>query len=309
MNTHRIIVQIVAIGLLAGCSGNDAGSIEASGTIEGTDVNVGTEVAGKIRELRVEEGADVKTGDTLVVIDDTDYQLQLRQAVANELAATAQYRLAVAGSRKEDVIQAESAYKNAGKDYVRLKDLLASQTVTQKQFDDAEARYVAAEQTYQKLVRGLRSDEIAAVAARRDQAQAHADQLRKKVRDCFILAPMHGVVTLRAIEVGELVTMGANVIRITYMEKIKLTIYVNETDLGNVRLGQTATVSIDADSEKKYTGRIVYISPTAEFTPKNVQTKEERTKLVFGVRIEVENPDGSLKPGLPADAVLDVRSK
>lgn len=309
MSTHCGVSSVILLAFLAGCSGNDTGTLEASGTIEGTDVNIGTEVAGKVLALRVEEGSSVTTGDTLVLIDDTDYRIQLRQAIANEEAATAQYRLAAAGARKEDLIQAEAAYRNAEKDYRRLKDLLASQTVTQKQFDDAEARFIGAEQAYQKLERGLRSDEIATVAARRDQAQAQADQLRKRMRDCIILAPTSGVITLRAVEPGELVTMGATILRITYLEKVKLTIYVNEADLGNVRLGQSASITIDSDREKQFPGRIVYISPTAEFTPKNVQTKEERTKLVFGVRIEVENPDGFLKPGLPADAVLDVSSR
>ncbi len=302
---HHIVIVLVCVIVVAGCSGNDTGKIEASGTVEGTDVTISAETTGKVREVRVEEGTRVKAGDTLVIIDDTDYQIQLRQAVANEQGASAQYRLAVAGSRKEDVIQAEAVYRNAEKDYKRIQVLLASQSVTQKQFDDAEARYVSAEQTYQKLVHGLRSDEIVAAGARRDQAQALADQLRKKVRDCSIVAPMSGMVTLRAVEVGELVNPGAGIVRITYLEKVNLTIYINETDLGKVQLGQTATISIDADPEKKYAGKIVYISPTAEFTPKNVQTKEERTKLVFGVKIEVENPDGALKPGLPADAVLN----
>ena len=103
-------------------------------------------------------------------------------------------------------------------------------------------------------------------------------------------------------EPGELVAVGTNVLRLTYLDKVKLTIYVNETDLGKVKLRQGAKVSIDTDAKRSYDGIVVFISPVAEFTPKNVQTKEERTKLVFGVKIEVPNPDGSLKPGLPADA-------
>jgi len=267
-------------------------------------VNIGTEVAGRVKEVRVDEGAKVSKGDTLLIIDDADYQIQLRQALGNFAAADAQYRLAVQGSRKEDILQAEAAFKSAQGDYSRMKELLASKTVTQKQFDDAEARYISAQQTYEKLKTGLRSDEIVAARARRDQAAAQADQLRKKVSDCYILAPSSGTVTLRAVEPGELVTMGANILRITYLEKVKLTIYVNEADLGRIRLGQEASVKIDSDEERSHTGRIVYISPTAEFTPKNVQTKEERTKLVFGVKIEVDNKDGVLKPGLPADATI-----
>jgi HlyD family secretion protein len=144
--------------------------------------------------------------------------------------------------------------------------------------------------------------EIRGARDRRDQASAQVELLRKKVRDCRILSPSDGTVTLRGVEPGELVAVGTNVLRLTYLDKVKLTIYVNETDLGKVKLRQGAKVSIDTDAKRSYDGIVVFISPVAEFTPKNVQTKEERTKLVFGVKIEVPNPDGSLKPGLPADA-------
>jgi HlyD family secretion protein len=244
----------------------------------------------------------VARGDTLVVIDDTEYALQLVQGEAGLASLESAYQLAVEGSRQEDVIQAKAADETAQSDERRMKDLLASETITQKQYDDAYARSVAAEQTYQKLHRGSRPEEIRGARVRRDQASAQVELLRKKVRDCRILAPSDGTVTLRGVEPGELVAVGTNVLRLTYLDKVKLTIYVNETDLGKVKLRQGAKVSIDTDAKRSYDGIVVFISPVAEFTPKNVQTKEERTKLVFGVKIEVPNPDGSLKPGLPADA-------
>ncbi|MBX2992287.1 MAG: efflux RND transporter periplasmic adaptor subunit [Bacteroidetes bacterium] len=303
---QRVFVLLLAAGLTVpgGCSGNDRNAIEASGTIEGTNINIGSEVAGKVKEVWVMEGTRVSAGDTLVVIDDTDYQIQLRQALANAAAADAQYRLALEGSRKEDILQAEAAYKTSRTDYERMKELLAAQTITQKQYDDVYARFVSAEQTYQKLVRGLRKPEIEIARARREQAEAQADQLRKKVRDCSIVAPAEGTVTLKSVEVGELVTPGANVIRLTYLDIVKIVIYVNEQYLPHIRLGQKAEVKIDGMPDRTFEGKVTFISPSAEFTPKNVQTKEERTKLVFGVKIEVENKDGALKPGLPADARL-----
>jgi HlyD family secretion protein len=294
--------------LMSSCSRNDSATIEASGTIEGTDVNVAAEVGGKVTDIRIEEGSRVASGDTLVIIDDTDYQIQLRQALANLASFDLAYRLAVAGSRTEDVIQAEAAYKNAEADLERMKTLLASQTVTQKQYDDAFARAVGAEQTYRKLKTGLRPEEIEGAHARRESAAAQADLLRKKVRDCRILAPTAGTVTLLGIERGELAVPGMTVLRLTYLEKVKLTIYVSESELGRISLGQSAQVSIDAfGGGRVFDGHVVYISPVAEFTPKNVQTKEERTKLVFGVKIEVQNPDQALKPGLPADARIAVQ--
>jgi HlyD family secretion protein len=186
-----------------------------------------------------------------------------------------------------------------------MKALLAEHSVTQKSYDDAYAKYVSADQTYRKLKSGLRPEEIEGTRVRRDQAAAQADLLKKRVRDCHVLAPSAGIITLRGVEPGELVSTGMTVLRLTYLDRVKLMIYVNEADLGNVHLGQTALISIDSFGKgKSVEGKVSYISPLAEFTPKNVQTKEERTKLVFGVRIEAANTDGALKPGLPADAVL-----
>jgi len=292
------------LGLLAGCDSSSDRVIEASGTIEGTDIDIGSEVGGRVVKVSVEEGALVVPGDTLVIIDDAEYQLQLRQARAAAAAADAQYRLARRGARKEDIAQAEASFKAAEADYQRMKDLLVTKTVTRKQYDDAEARYVSAQQLFMKLSRGSRPEEIQAARAMRDRAVASADHISKRIDDCHVTAPTSGTVTLRSVEPGELVSPGMNLLRITHLEKVKLTIYVNAIQLGKIRLGQEAEVRIDAYDEVSFKGRVIYLSPVAEFTPKNIQTREERTKLVFAVRIEVLNPEGVLKPGLPADATL-----
>ena len=302
-SSHRVRLAAGIMVLLAGCSDTSRTVIESSGTIEGTDITLAAEVAGKVREVRVSEGSRVRAGDTLVLIDDTEYRLQLLQAEANLASFESAYRLALDGSRAEDILQAEAAYQTAETDFTRMKELIATESVTQKQYDDAYARFVTAEQAYRKLKRGLRPEEINGARVRRDLAAAQRDLLRKKLRDCALTAPTVGTVTLRGVEPGEFVGVGQRVLRLTYLDRVKLTIYVNEVDVGRITLGQGASVTIDAFGEgKEFAGRVTYVSPTAEFTPKNVQTREERSKLVFGVKIEVENPDGYLKPGLPADA-------
>lgn len=299
------LAATVIIIAAAGCSHTPDGTIEASGTIEGTEINVAAEVGGRILAVPVTEGTRVDAGDTLAVINDEEYRLQLEQAEANLTALDAAYRLALEGTRREDLVQAEAAYTTARTDHERMKDLLASATVTQKQYDDVYARFIAAEQTWRKAKAGLRPAEIEAARARRDGAAAQVALLRKRIRDCAVVSPAPGTVTLRAVEPGELVGMGSNIARLTWLDRVKLTIYVNEAALGLVSLGQSAEIFIDTfGSERPFHGTVVYISPSAEFTPKNVQTREERTKLVFAVKIEIANPDGSLKPGLPADAVL-----
>lgn len=288
---------------VAGCGDRNRGVIEASGTIEGTDINVGSEVAGRVGAVCVDEGTRVVAGDTLVVVDDEEYRLQLRQAEANLASFESAYRLAAEGSRREDIVQAEAAYRTAETDHKRMKELIEVQSVTQKQYDDSYSRFVAAQQTYAKLKAGLRPEEITGARVRRDGAVAQVDLLKKRLRNCAIVAPAPGTVTLRAVEPGELVGFGTNVVRVTCLDRVKLTIYVNETELGQVALGQKAEVFIDSfGNNRSFAGNVIYISPVAEFTPKNVQTKEERTKLVFAVKIGIENPDGALKPGLPADA-------
>jgi len=310
MRTCLSLLALTSLALAgSGCGGNSDGVIEASGTIEGTEINVAAEVGGRVLRVPVTEGARVAAGETLVVINDEEYRLQLKQAEANLASQDAAYRLAREGSRKEDLLQAEAAYAAAQADHQRMKDLLATATITQKQYDDVYARFVAAEQTYAKARAGLRPEEINGARARRESAAAQVELLQKRIRDCTVLAPAPGIVTLRAVEPGELVGVGSNVVRLTFLYKVKLTIYVNEAELGFVTLGQPAEVFIDSFGESRpFSGSVVYISPSAEFTPKNVQTKEERPKRVFAVKIEVDNPDGALKPGLPADAVLRTRT-
>lgn len=298
---HAII--LICVSLLAGaCSKSSDREISSSGTIEATEVMISSKVSGELTRLLVDEGTAVRSGDTLAVIDPVDYQIQLNQAQANYEALEAQYKLAVRGSREEDIKQAEANFKNAQEDLNRMQELWASKSITQKQFDDAQTRFIVSQQTMEKLKRGSRSEEIATAKARRDQALAQVEAIKKKVADCYITAPVRGVITQKAVEQGELVGPGAAVVQISRLDKVFLMIYVNEQDLGRVKLGQQAKVKIDTYPNKDFPGKVVYISPIAEFTPKNIQTKEDRTKLVFGVKIEVDNADGSLKPGMPADA-------
>jgi HlyD family secretion protein len=304
--------------LFWGCGSNHKGTIEASGTLEATEVKVSAKVPGDIESIRIQEGSEVRVGDTLVILSRTTPTLQWKQARAGFEVADAQYRLLLNGARSEDIrvgeeslLQAEASFKNASDDYARMKDLLATNTITKKQFDDAESRYTiaksqlgSAQQNLDKLHRFARPEDLAAAKARFNQAKATADLLAKQLSDAVIVAPVSGTVTHKPVEEGELANVGSVVATISRLEKMDLMIYVNEVELGKVKLGGAADVYIDAFPERSFPGKVIYISPIAEFTPKNVQTKEDRTKLVFGVKLEVENKDRILKSGMPADAVL-----
>ena len=311
---------VVALTGLA-CSATGAkNAITASGTIEAVEVNVAAKVSGQVMELAVDEGTRVKPGDKLAAIDHATLDIQLRQAEAGIRLAEAQLALLVKGARAEDIRQAEAALKQAEAsltvakdDARRMRELARTGSVTPKTRDDAEARLTvataqhnAAVEALNKIRRLARPEEIRAAEARLAQAQAAADLLAKPIADCTITAPSGGIVTHKAVEAGELVTAGATVVTLVELDSVYVMIYVTEKELGRVRLGDTAEVKIDAFPDKAFAGKITYISPEAEFTPKNVQTKEDRVKLVFGVKVEIENREGLLKPGLPADAVIRV---
>ena len=311
-------IFLVLVIALWGCGNSNKGAIEASGTMEATEVKVSAKVPGQIEVIKVQEGSEVRVGDTLAVLDRSTLTLQWKQAQAGFEVADAQYRLLLNGARSEDLQVAEEAlkqatatFKSANDDYARMKQLLATSTVTQKQFDDAESRFTiakaqmsSAEQSLGKLRKFARPEDLASAKARSGQAKATADLLMKQLTDAVVVAPVSGTVTNKPFEEGELVGVGSVIATISRLDKMDLMIYVNETELGKVRLGGSADVSIDAYPGRVFPGKVIYISPIAEFTPKNVQTKEDRTKLVFGVKLEVGNQERALKSGMPADAIV-----
>ena len=300
----RMIVATLALTVVVGCSNSDGTAIEATGTIEATEVTVSALVPGTIASIRVDEGARVAPGDTLLRLDQQEYRIQVRQAEANLAAAEAQWRLAVTGARSEDIRQAEATYESARRDLERMRELRQSNSIPQKLLDDADLRATVAEQTLQKMRRGSRPEEIEAARARRDQASAQLALAQKKLGDAVVVSPVGGTILNRFVERGEFVGMGSALVRVANLEQMDIMIYVPETNLPRVTIGQTARITVDAFKDRSFEGRVVFISPTAEFTPKNIQTKDERTKLMFGVKVRVVNTDGALKAGIPADVVL-----
>jgi len=320
MRSKIAALALIILAGLACSSRSEKNAVTASGTIEAIEVNVASKVAGQLLTLAVDEGAKVKPGDVLATVDHATADIQLRQAEAGVRLAEAQLALIVKGARSEDIRQAEAAlkqadtaFKTAADDARRMRELFETGSVTSKQRDDAEARLTvaAAQQSASaealgKMRRLARPEEIQAAEARLAQARAAADLLAKTIADSTITAPAGGIITHKAVEAGELVTPGATIVTLTDLDSVYVMIYITEKELGRVRLGDTAEIRIDAFPDRPFEGKITYISPEAEFTPKNVQTKEDRVKLVFGVKVEIENKDGLLKPGLPADAVLRV---
>jgi HlyD family secretion protein len=300
------IAAILCAGFLFGCSSHDGETISATGTIEATEVTLSAQAGGQVKRIIADEGDVVRSGDTLLIIDNSDWVYQLEQARGGYEMAEAQFRLALKGAREEDVIQSEANYKNAETDLKRMEELYRAKSVSEKQLDDARTRFTVSQQMWEKMKNGSRQEEIDAARARRDQTKAQMASLQKKVNDCVVTAQVGGTVTKRFVEQGELASTGMALYRVSDLSTMDITIYVSESNLPKVKLNQKAIVNIDAFQNKDYEGKVTFISSTAEFTPKNIQTKEERTKLVFSVKVKVPNPDGTLKAGIPADVTLQV---
>ncbi|RPI18339.1 MAG: HlyD family efflux transporter periplasmic adaptor subunit [Ignavibacteriae bacterium] len=305
--------------IISGCGEKkDPNRITASGTIEATNITISTKIAGQIKKLVVKEGDKVKKGDLLAEIDHDLLDIQLRQAEANVEGANAQLKLLLSGARKEDIRAAQDQLNQvkinldqSKTDRDRMQALYETNTITKKQLDDAETRYEvnlsqynAAKENLQKVKNIVRPEEIENARANVKRNIASADLLRQNIEDCRIFAPSDGIISKKFVEEGEIVSPSSSLLRLSDMETVNLVIYVNEVDLSKVKLGQKTEIKTDASKEKSYTGNIIFISPEAEFTPKNIQTQDERTKLVFAVKIEIPNQQYELKPGMPADAVI-----
>lgn len=300
-----LIYTIFFLLSLNGCGNNNGAKIEATGTIEATEITLSAQSGGQIKQIIADEGNIVRKGDTLLIIDNTDWEYQYEQTRSGFEIAEAQYRLALKGTREEDVIQAEANFKNAQSDLKRMEELYRAKSISEKQLDDARTRFTISQQIWEKMKRGSRQEEISAARARRDQAKAAMASLQKKVNDCIVTSPIPGTIIKRFMEEGELVGTGMALYRISDYTVMNITIYVSEVDLPKLKLNQKAVIHIDSFDKKDFEGKVVFISSTAEFTPKNIQTKDERTKLVFGVRVKLPNPDNILKSGIPADVTLD----
>jgi len=319
MKTIKITTFFILLLLIAGCGNTDNNTfIEGTGTIESTNVIVSSRNAGEINSILFAEGERVNAGDTILIIDHEALEYQLEQALAGEQIAQAQLDLMLKGARSEDIKQAEEMMKqsevnfnSAKNDFERYKQLWESKSISKKQFEDMTARYEvalaqynSAKENYQKVKKIFRPEEIEQAKGNVKKAKASVDLLKKSIHDSYVTSPLSGFIVKKFVEVGETVTPMSSLFKVSNLSTVDLVIYVSEVELGKIKLGQKAEVSIDTYPDRKYEGKVTYISPEAEFTPKNVQTKDERTKLVFAVKITVDNKNFDLKPGMPADAKI-----
>jgi HlyD family secretion protein len=325
-------LAVLAATLAAACASKPPPDrVRASGQVEATDVPVAAPVGGRVIQLGVDEGDRVNAGDPIATLDTADAQLGLGRARAERDQANAQLRLLRAGSRPEDIRQAEAqvaaAQADAGAaevelasaeaDVARFEALLASNSGSRKQRDDAVTRRDVAEKRVQasrdriraaaenaaRLRAGSRPEEIDGARARIAAADVQIATWHKAIADATIVAPIAGIVTQTLIDVGELAAPRAPIVVVTDLDRAWANVYVDEPIVPRLRVGQPLTVLTDAGGAG-IPGTIAVIAEKAEFTPRNVQTAKERVNLVFRVKLTVTRADDRLKPGMPADAVI-----
>jgi HlyD family secretion protein len=327
MNRKKLIsiglaVGVVAVAtwlfLLRGRGGDRA--LDASGTVEATDAQLGFQVAGRIDTILVHEGDAVRAGQLLARLDQTELKARRQQAQAQLEAARALLTELLRGSRSQEVQQGRDAQAaanqrlaDAQRDLDRTRRLFDGGAVSrealdkaQLAFDVAQSQHDQAAQALQLLEVGPRPERIAAQRAAVASAEAAVRQTDALLANSEIRAPFDGVVSVKDREIGETVSPGAPVLTVTNMNDRWVRIYIPETRIGAVHLGQGATISADTYRGKTYRGAVSFIASEAEFTPKNVQTQDERVKLVYAVKVRITGDSTyDLKPGIPADVQLE----
>lgn len=286
-------IGIATLVLVAACKRDGA---DAYGNFEATEVTVASEGAGRVLHLSAEEGSRLEKGSEVGLIDTTALALQRDELLARRGTARARIREVQAGAAL-----VESQQGIADRELERVRRLLAAQAATAQQEDRAE-------RDVRVLREQLQSSRAAEVTATRDVASIDAQlaSLEERLRRSHVVAPETGTVLTRYVEPGELVQVGTPLFKMASLDTLTLRAYISGAQLARIALGQSLTVRVDAGGDSLHTlqGRVTWISPTAEFTPTPIQTREERTTQVYAVKLAVPNGDGRLRLGMPAEVML-----
>ena len=283
----------ILIFLLA-CSNSHHEQTFGSGTLEATEVLVRSQSVGEILSIHVQEGDQVKTRDIIAQIDTTKLNLQREQL----LAGLQEFELNIQNVKKA-VSLAKDQFENTDKKYQRVKALYEEKSTTEQQFDDVSVAYKAALTQLETTQTNLN-----ALYAKRKQLTFQLDLLETQIDDATINSPISGVVINKYVEEGELANLGTPIVSVADLENMWIRVYLTTKEIGNIKLGASVKLVMDALPEKSFAGTVSWISPKAEFTPKNVQTKEARADLVYAVKVETENKTGELKIGMPGDVIF-----
>ena len=260
--------------------------------------HAGSKVSGRVAELYVEESDEVKKGDPLVKLEQEDFHDAMNQAEAAVKAAEAALASVLAGTRREDIATAKAAFELAETEYHRMKDLWETRSIPKARFDTAEAQYKTAKETYEKAVRGPREEDIEVARAQVNQARAGLEVAKTALADSVIRAPFDGVIVGKFVDIGEMVGPSSVLFREVDIRRIKVEADIPETEFAYTTVGTPAFVSVDAYVGEEFSGSVTLVNPSVD--------PMTRT---FHVEMEIQNPDGRLKPGMFARVRLEVRQE
>lgn len=315
-----IIIAVIAVAAIIAKYRTipDSGPLKVSGTIEVTSVVLSFKVGGRLAERMVDEGQIVKAGQVVGRLEDEELREELNSRSAEERASQAALADLEAGSRREEIAQGEAVLarmksdsERLAKDSARSEELFKREVIPLKDLEavragrDAAAAAVREAEQHLKLLKiGPRPDAVRQARARAEGASAMKSIAETRLSQSILTTPLSGLVLSKHAEPGEILAVGAPVITVAKMDEVWLRAYIPESELGRIKVGQTAHVAVDSWPGRNFEGRISFIASEAEFTPKNVQTEKERVKLVYRIKITLPNPKGELKPGMPADATI-----
>ncbi|PWB59606.1 MAG: hypothetical protein C3F18_00725 [Nitrosomonadales bacterium] len=330
MNKKIILAGVLAAGIGAAVLWKFApwaarpvdGTVFASGTMDATEIAVSFRTPGILRKRPVDEGSRVKAGELLAALDEREAAARLQQAEAAQQAAEARLRDMEQGYRPQEIAeakaqveQARASQANLDEEARRSEALFQGGAASQQRRDKdrtaaavAAQQHSAAQERLKLLQSGYRPEAISAARAQLGEAQAAVKAARVTWEDLQASSPVDGVVTRKHAEVGETLAAGRPVVTVTDISRPWVRVYIPENQIGKVRLGAPAKIRIDTYPGREFAGQVSYVSSQAEFTPKNVQTQEERVKLVFAVNVALDNRDGTLKPGMPADVTITTQT-
>ena len=291
------------------------------GNVDIRQVDLGFRVNGRLEKMLVEEGDQVKRGDLLAVLDKAPYEADLASAKAGLAQAEANYLKLQHGSRPQEIEEAralvrekQAAVTNAGLTFARQKEQIKIGASSQQNYDDAfaqkneaEAQLKSAQESLNLAEEGFRQEDIQAGKAAMEVAKAQLESAKINLTDTEIFSPSDGIILTRVREPGAIITPQSIIYTLTLHNPVWIRAYVSETDLGRIKPGMIALIYTDADPDHPFKARIGFISPTAEFTPKTVETPELRTDLVYRLRLYVDDPKGKLRQGMPVTVKLDVK--
>ncbi len=292
MKRSFLFVTTVALLIASGCSKND-GAREYTSILEGTTIQVPALTGGQIVAMLIETGQQVKEDDLLARIDSLELSLQYQQLIASYDEIKIQKRIA---STALERVERDLSYVK--QKYDRVEKLFRANSIAKQDYDDISNQLSQANSARETATQNLQT-----LGARLRQFEAQMALNRKKINDTVILAPLTGIITTKYYEPGEAVSPLRPVVEIMDITKLEAKIYIEETMLPQIRQGQEVELKIDG-SEKSFSGTVSWISPRAEFTPKSILTPDTRTSLVYAVQIDIENPDGIMKDGMPVIIIL-----